>query len=157
MTPPEQTFEVIPIDQLLEKVQALRRQNLRLVQISATRLAEQLELTYSFDLDRQLTNLRLHIPAEGATVPSITGIYWGAFLYENELHDLFNLDVKGIAVDFQGNLYKTAIKFPFGSTKVPGNTPATGARTPSSARPAQNRADESVHAPMPNVPNKPAS
>jgi ech hydrogenase subunit D len=116
-TAPEQTFEEIPVEALLEKVQSLRRQNFRLVQIEATRLAEQLELTYSFDLENRLVNLRLHVPA-AAEMPSITGIYWGAFLYENELHDLFGLHVKGIAVDFQGNLYKTAVKFPFGSTKT---------------------------------------
>ncbi|SPE56501.1 EchD [Verrucomicrobia bacterium] len=114
----EQSFEIIPVDELLVKVEGLRRQNFRLVQISATRLAEQLELTYSFDLEHRLTNLRLHVPTGDAKVPSITGVYWAAFLYENELHDLFNLQVKGIAVDFQGTLYKTAVKFPFGSTKA---------------------------------------
>ncbi len=112
-------FQEIAVTDLLPHVRALRQQGARLVQISATRLPEQLELTYSFDCERQLTNLRLHVPAVGACVPSITSIYWCAFLYENEMHDLFNLTVEGLAVDFHGHLYETAVKFPFGSTKAP--------------------------------------
>jgi ech hydrogenase subunit D len=52
-------------------------------------------------------------------VPSISSIYSCAFLYENEMHDLFELQVDGMVVDFKGNLYKTAMKYPFGSTKAP--------------------------------------
>jgi ech hydrogenase subunit D len=77
------------------------------------------ELTYSFDRESRLTNLRFQVLAEGARLPSITSIYWCAFLYENELHDLFNVQVDGMAVDFHGHLYETNVKFPFGSTKAP--------------------------------------
>jgi ech hydrogenase subunit D len=62
-------------------------------------------------------------------VPSISSIYWCAFLYENELHDLFNVQVDGMAVDFHGHLYETAVKFPFGSTKAPIVKPAPAAST----------------------------
>jgi ech hydrogenase subunit D len=34
-------------------------------------------------------------------------------LYENEIHDLFGLVVKDIAIDYGGSLYRTAIKTPF--------------------------------------------
>jgi len=115
----EQAFDLIPIDALLDKVLALREAGHRLVQIGVTRLHEQLELTYSFDLGNRLTNLRLHIPAEDAHVPSVSSIYGYAFLYENEIHDLFNLKVDGMTVDFHGHFYKTAVKFPFGSIKAP--------------------------------------
>jgi ech hydrogenase subunit D len=122
--PEQQTLELVTVDTLLEKVGALCRQGSRLVQISATRLLEQLELTYSFDIEGQLTNLRLHVPVSEARVPSVSSIYWCAFLYENEMHDLFNLQVDDMAVDFHGNLYKTAVKYPFGSTKPPVPAPA---------------------------------
>ncbi len=115
----EQSFEIIPVAALLDRARDLRQAGYRLVQIGATRLPEQVELTYSFDLDRKLTNLRLQIPAAEARVPSISGIYWCAFLYENEIHDLFNVQVDGMAIDFHGHLYETAVKFPFGSTKPP--------------------------------------
>ena len=127
--PQDQTLELIAVDALLEKAEAMRKQGYRLVQISATRLPDQLELTYSFALDGRMAQFRLHLADGALTVPSISSIYWCAFLYENEMHDLFNLNVEGMAVDFKGTLYKTAIKFPFGSTKAPIVTPTTKTAT----------------------------
>jgi ech hydrogenase subunit D len=134
-------IELITIDTLLDKVRAKREQGHRLVQMSATRLPNQVELTYSFDLDSRLTNLRLSLPGVDTCVPSISSIYGCAILYENEIHDLFNVKVDGLTVDFHGNFYKTAIKFPFGSTKVAcassATTPASGTAACGSA-PAAN-------------------
>ena len=123
----DQTFQTIAAEALLETVGKLRKEGYRLVQIGATRLPKHVELTYSFDLESHLTNLRFQVLAEGARLPSITSIYWCAFLYENELHDLFNVQVDGMAVDFHGHLYETTVKFPFGSTKAPVVKPAPAA------------------------------
>ncbi len=131
---PAQHFEIIPLEILLARAQALRQSGWRLVQIGATRLPDKLELTYSFDRANELANLRFEVHAQGARVPSISSVYWSAFLYENEMHDLFNVQVDGIAVDFQGNLYKTTVKFPFGSTKVPAVKPAVPPQTVVAAR-----------------------
>ncbi len=135
----DQIFEIIPVSALLEKAGAMHKEGYRLVQIGATRLPDQVELTYSFDRDSRLANLRLQLPAAAARVPSISGIYWCAFIYENELHDLFNLQVDGMAVDFHGHFYQTTVPFPFGSTKAPvapssaaaaGKPATTGQSTP---------------------------
>ena len=117
------------MESLLDKVSEMRKQGYRLVQIGATRLPEHVELTYSFDRESRLTNLRFQIPAAGARLPSISSIYWCAFLYENEIHDLFNVQVDGMAVDFHGHLYETTVKFPFGSTKAPAAKSATAVPT----------------------------
>ena len=132
----DQMFEIIPMQSLLEKVGEMRKQGYRLVQIGATRLPEHVELTYSFDRENRLANLRFQVPAAGVRLPSITSIYWCAFLYENELHDLFNVQVDGMAVDFHGHLYETSVKFPFGSTKAPAVKPAPAASPAPSATPA---------------------
>ena len=60
-------------------------------------------------------------------VPSISPIYGCAFLYENEMHDLFNIKVEGMTVDFHGNLYNTTVKFAFGETKAPAAKPQPAA------------------------------
>ena len=125
--PADQIFQTIPAEALLETVGKLRKQGYRLVQIGATRLPEHVELTYSFDLESRLINLRFQVLAEGARLPSISSVFWCAFLYENELHDLFNVQVDGMAVDFHGHLYETSVKFPFGSTKAPVAKPAPAA------------------------------
>ena len=118
-------MEAVTVDQLRDKVRALREQGQRLVQISATRLPDQVEFTYSFDLNDNLTNLRLSLPGENTQLPSISAIYGCAILYENEIHDLFDVHVDGLTVDFKGNFYNTSVKFPFGNTKIPCVTPGT--------------------------------
>jgi ech hydrogenase subunit D len=84
----------------------------RLVQISCTTLESGYELNYSFDKDYRFRNLRMTV-APDEKVPSISVIFPNAFLYENEIHDLFGLVVKDIAIDYGGSLYRTAIKTPF--------------------------------------------
>ena len=115
----EANIEIITVDALLEKVKALRDQGYRLVQIGAARLPESMELTYSFDRENRLANLRLNLPLAQPRLPSISSVYKCVSLYENEIHDQFGIQVEGMAVDFHGNLYKTAIKHPFASLKAP--------------------------------------
>ncbi len=132
----QEEIEIITLDTLPARAKAMRERGCRLVQISATQLPEQVELTYSFDLNSKLSNLRLNLP-NGARLPSITGIFGCAVLYENEIHDLFGVPVDGMAIDFQGNFYKTSVKFPFGSTKMPCSTAtANGDATCATGTPA---------------------
>jgi ech hydrogenase subunit D len=143
--PTEQIFEPITVPTLLDRVQAKRAEGWRLVQIGATRLPEQFELTYSFDREGCLANLRLHLPVAEPRVPSISSVFWCAILYENEIHDLFNVHVEGIAVDFHGNLYQTAVPFPFATAKAPPAKPAAApAVAPAPALPAPAAAVTSV-------------
>ena len=118
-----QTIEPITREELPARVSALRAQDYRLVQIGATRLPEQFEINYSFDQPGQLLTLRVQAPLADARVPSISPSYWCAVLYENELHDLFNIRVDGLAVDFEGKFYRTTTPFAFGSTKPPAAKP----------------------------------
>ena len=41
-------------------------------------------------------------------------MYWGAFIYENEMHDLFGIPVRGMNIDYKGTLIRTAVRYPFG-------------------------------------------
>jgi ech hydrogenase subunit D len=126
MSPPP-VIEAIPVAELLETVRARRVAGARLVQISVTALPGEYELTYSFDRDGVLSSLRLLLSAEDARVPSISAIYACAYLYENEMHDLFNLRVEGMNVDFHGTLYNTTVKYAFSAAKPPAakKTPAS--------------------------------
>ena len=83
--------ELIQVDALLDRVRSLHRRGWRLVQIGATRFADEFELTYSFDLNGDLFSLRLRVPAAAPRAPSISSIYGCVVLYENELHDLFGI------------------------------------------------------------------
>jgi hypothetical protein len=54
----------------------------------------------------------------GEEVPSVSGYFGAAFLYENELRELFGIEVTGIEVDLKGQLYKTATRIPFSHRAV---------------------------------------
>ena len=108
-----QPIKNIEPKELIAKVDEFHKQGYRMVQACCTKLAEDsFEITYSFDKEYKLENLRVTIPQE-IELPSITGVYGGAFLYENEMHELFGISFKGINVDFKGHLYKKKIKYPF--------------------------------------------
>ncbi|MGE5677441.1 MAG: NADH-quinone oxidoreductase subunit C [Pseudomonadota bacterium] len=107
-----QKIKTIEAEELLNRVAELYEEGYRLVQIGCTRL-EFFELNYSFDKNLNFVNLRLNI-TQDFEISSITSIYSGAFLYENEIHDLFGINFKHINIDYKGNLYKTAVKTPFG-------------------------------------------
>jgi ech hydrogenase subunit D len=155
----EQTYLSLPPDALLAKVRELRGQGWRLVQIGATPLGETIELNYSFDLAGKFLNLRLSLPAATAHVPSISSIYWCAFIYENEMHDLFRVQVEGIVVDYKGKFYKTTVPYPFSSRgQAAGVTPsgavvaATPATQPASVggpRPPLQKTAEATPAAQP--------
>ncbi|MEI6645983.1 MAG: NADH-quinone oxidoreductase subunit C [bacterium] len=109
----EQTIIAVMPETLVAETRKMRDQGYRLVQICVTRLGEELQLDYSFDLNRAFVNFRFLQPKIGARVPSISSIYWCAFTYENEISDLFGVQVDGNALDFKGTFYKTAMKHPF--------------------------------------------
>ena len=84
---------------------------------AARRCRARYELTYSFDREYRFTNLRITVTPD-ETVPSISVIYPNAFLYENEIHDLFGVPITHIAVDYRGTLYRTALGTPFSVENV---------------------------------------
>ena len=94
------------------------------------------ELNYSFDKDYRFKNLRITV-APGEEIPSISVIYPNAFLYENEIHDLFGVVIKNITIDYHGTLYRTAIKTPFSIE----NCQASGAPEAEGGSSTSNRAD----------------
>lgn len=84
----------------------------RLVQIGCTQKGDRFELNYSFDKDYGFVNLRFDIPPD-YEIPSISPICFSAFLYENEIQDLFGLKIKNIVIDYKGSFYRVRGKAPF--------------------------------------------
>ena len=108
-------FETIELDDLFETISGFKECDYRFVQICATTLEDSCELLYTFiapdAANGCLTGLVVNGP-DGMPVPSITELYPVAFVFENETHDLFGVDIYGINLDFQGEFYKVAQKFP---------------------------------------------
>ena len=108
-----QDFETVENANLLDTVAKLKMDGYRLVQACCTVLEEGLQVLYTFDKDHVLHNLKLDLPKEGAEVMSITGVYWAAFIYENEMHDLFGVTFKHSQLDYGGHFFKVAKPTPW--------------------------------------------
>jgi ech hydrogenase subunit D len=115
-----QEITLIEKDQLVGITAELLAEGYRFVQLACSTLENSYELTYSFDKAYRLVNLRITVMPD-EEIPSISVIYPNAFLYENELHDLFGPTVRNLVVDYGGTLYRTTLKTPFSveNVKVP--------------------------------------
>lgn len=113
-----QQMIVIQPQDLLKRVARFKKDGCRLAQILCTRVPEGYELTYSFDKNYFLYNLRLIVPLE-ESIMSVTSQFWYAFVWENEIHDLFGLQVDFISpdVDYRGNFFQLAEKTPWKDLK----------------------------------------
>lgn len=102
---------------LLNKTLDMKNAGYRLAQICATKWAEAPKpegciLLYSFIKDEKLVTLRL-IASVSDPMESVSCLYSYAFLYENEMKDLFGIQFLNLNLDFNGHLYKTSVKTPF--------------------------------------------
>jgi hypothetical protein len=70
------------------------------------------EIAWGFARGGEFKTIREQIE-QGQSVPSISEFFGAAFLYENEIRELFGINVTGMGVDLKGQLYKTATRVPF--------------------------------------------
>ena len=93
-------------------ISEMKQNNARLVQICCTK-TEGFELTYSFDIKNSWSHIRLNIDEE-QEIESICDLFSPAFMYENEMKDLFGVKINHVEPDFYGEFYKLAKPAPFG-------------------------------------------
>jgi ech hydrogenase subunit D len=108
----KQPVTIIEKKQLVPMTADMKKNGYRLVVITCC-LSDNYDIVYSFEKDMHFTGLRLVFPKTEPVIPSITSEYLAAFTYENELQDLFALTVENMALNFNGNFYKVAVKHPF--------------------------------------------
>ncbi|HEX8938789.1 MAG TPA: NADH-quinone oxidoreductase subunit C [Candidatus Limnocylindrales bacterium] len=116
----------------LDRVAAYARDGWRLVLINTTAVLPgeatpdgAFDVSWSFARGAELEHLAERV-LPGEAVPSISGSFPGAFLYENEMRELFGVEVTGIDVDLQGQLYRTATRVPFSPSAIRARLEATG-------------------------------
>lgn len=109
-----QNFETVELSNLISRVGDFKAEGYRLVQICGVNLDDDTyEILYSFDKDHVLTNLRLQVRIGVDEVESITGFFWPAFIYENEIHDLFGIQFNHSALDYKGTFFRIAEETPW--------------------------------------------
>ena len=107
-----QDIEPLAAADLLMTVQDAKTAGCRLGQVCATVAGDELEVLYSFEKDNIMKNYKINIDAKAPELQSVTAIYPYAFVYENEMHDLFGIKFKNLALDYQGNYIVLPITAP---------------------------------------------
>jgi Ni,Fe-hydrogenase III component G len=92
-------------DQLLAEVKKYADSKAKFVTGVCSELGDKLEITYYFNASpgMDMSALRF-VVGKDEEVPSMTGIYLTAVLIENEMKELFGLQVKDLAIDFGGHM-----------------------------------------------------
>ena len=98
-------FAPLTIAELPSLSHRLKAEGARFVQVLAVRNSFGVDLVYSFMLDGKLLNYRIPKVGAESAVPSITSDFLNAFVFENEAHDLFGVNITDIAIDFAGKFY----------------------------------------------------
>lgn len=100
--------DIITIEpnEIVEKASELHKKGYRLATITCENENGILELTYHFDLNYELYNIRFHANVTDK-IKSISKVFPAAFLMENEIQDLYGNSFEGLIVDYKGKLYLT--------------------------------------------------
>lgn len=108
-------LEIIENKELLKQVGELKAEGCRFAALTCEEVAEGFELTWHFDLDYELRNIRITVK-KGENVESISGIYPAAFLIENEIQDFFGIVFDNLSIDYKGRLIlsENAPAYPLG-------------------------------------------
>jgi len=131
---------VIDRTTFLARVEEYHKAGWRLALINATTIlpAEGLEqgafdVVWAFARGAEFECIRERV-MPGDEVPSVSESFGAAFLYENEIRELFGINVTGLGLDLGGQLYKTATRIPFAPSAIRARLEALG-RTEAAAKP----------------------
>jgi Ni,Fe-hydrogenase III component G len=67
----------------------------RLMTITAVDVGGKFEIIYHIDLEGRVTAIRVEVPRESPSIPTVTDLIPGALLYEREVRELFGIEFKG--------------------------------------------------------------
>lgn len=105
-------LEEIELEELIPRCAMLKSYGWRLCQIHAVRIKGGYELTYTLAKDYEMHNFKVTI-GEEESVPSLTPCFACAWMYENEIVELFGANIQGIRMNYEKKLYKIHVDTPF--------------------------------------------
>ena len=106
----QQVFRSIDLAQLIDTSKQFKEDGYRLAQLHPVlERDDSITLFYTFVKDAEVVNIKVPNIQKGVTeVPSVTEMFLTAFVFENEAHDLFGVNVVGNVLDFKGKFYAFA-------------------------------------------------
>jgi len=100
----EENTAVITPDDIIAQTRFLKYEGFRFVTMSSVDLGDSICVLYHLDKELQIINLKVNV-SKGKKMPSISSVYYSAFLVENEIKEQFGVDFDGLPIDFKGMLY----------------------------------------------------
>ena len=92
-------------DTLRSEGKRLKSEGWRFVTVTCLEIDDTtLELIYHFDKNLEIVHYRMCIPKD-EPMPSLSPVFFAAFLVENEIYDQFGVKFDDLALDFGGKLY----------------------------------------------------
>jgi len=89
--------------EFITEIQKMLGMNYRLGTASCLDLGDRFEVIYHFEQGVDLANIRVHI-GKNDSLPSISHIYPSAAIIENEMKELFSINIVGSTIDFKGGM-----------------------------------------------------
>ncbi len=108
----EQEFKPLAIEDIHDHAAIRKASGWRYVQMLAVKTEPGCDLIYSFMKDGLLENNVVSGVTKEVEIPSISDLFLEAFVFENETHDLFGVQINDIAIDFAGRFYDLAVQEP---------------------------------------------
>jgi len=105
-------FLPLTVEEVVDRAVSLKEEGFRLVQILCVKTDKGTDVQYSYMKDNCLKNYTIKDVQKDTKIPSVTGSFLNAFVFENESHDLFGVNIEGIAIDFEGKFYALSEKEP---------------------------------------------
>lgn len=103
---------IVELDGLLDEAKKQDQAGYRLLTATGLDEGDHFEIIYHLASKpdakgaSQILNLRIAFPKD-AEVPSLTGVFPGGFLIENEMKELVGIKIIGISIDYGGRLFMT--------------------------------------------------
>ena len=123
------------LGELVGAAQAYKGKGWRFAQCCASRNGDDVfELLYSYvdDATNEVANLRVCVTSADE-IPSVGGIFPAAFMFENEMHDLYGLTVVDMNLDYRGGFYHLHIPAPMAQAPQGKAKPAAAAKSAAAA------------------------
>jgi ech hydrogenase subunit D len=99
-------------DELYSIMQKKYEEGYRLSQICSVAFEGYNEVIYSVNKGYEMENYKIDLPVD-EEIKSFSDIFPAAVLYENEIKELWGVNVVGMAIDYQNRFYRIEADTPF--------------------------------------------
>ncbi len=104
----KQDFRPLALDKLIDTCKEYKEKGYRLDQLLPKLERDNtITLIYTFVMGDEIVTFKIGgIIKNETVVPSVTELFIAAFVFENEAHELYGVNIEGNVLDFKGDFYK---------------------------------------------------